>query len=430
MKLRLFNAKILTMESDEIITGEIHTDENIIKYVGEENSAPIGINFDREIDMKGNLLMPSFKNVHTHSPMTFLRSFAEDLPLHEWLFDKIFPEEAKLTEERAIPFIKLAFAEYIQNGITACFDMYFMDESMAKVSDEVGFRSVLCGAINSNDEIFQEKVKQLEEKFLKYRNFSEYVSFRLGFHAEYTNCKSGFFEIGKLAEKYKAPVFMHNSETASEVSDCIKKYGKTPTEIFDECGIFNYGGGGFHSVHLSENDMEIYKKHGVFAISCPVSNAKLASGIAPVKKMMEKNIKIAIGTDSAASNNALDMFREMLVLAGNAKILSSDAAAVKTFDVLKMATVNGAKVLGFSDLEYLKAGKKADIIGINLNTANMTPAKNIVNNLVYSANGGNVNLTICNGKILYENGEFTTIDIENVIIESNRLAEEIYAEKI
>ncbi len=428
MNLRLYNAKILTMETDEILTGEIHTDGDTIIYVGEENSAPSGINFDREIDMKGNLLMPSFKNVHTHSPMTFLRSYAEDLPLHEWLFDKIFPEEAKLTDERAVPFIKLAFAEYIKNGITACFDMYFTNESMAKVSDEVGFRTVLCGAINSDENSYLEKVKCLEEQFLKYKDYSEYVSFRLGFHAEYTNHLNCLKEIGKLAEKYKSPVFTHNSETAAEVEECIGRYGKTPTEIFDECGIFNYGGGGFHSVHMSQNDMEIYKKNGVFAVSCPASNAKLASGIAPVKEMHDKGICVAIGTDSAASNNALDMFREMLLLSGNAKLLTKNAAAIKSFDVLKMATTNGAKALGFSDLEYLKEGQKADIIGINIKTPNMVPTRNVVNNLVYSANCGNVNLTICNGKILYENGEFTTIDIEKVMSEADILAEEIYAE--
>ncbi len=428
MKLRLYNAKILKMTDDTIINGEVQVDENIITYVGDTQNAPKNINFEREIDMQGNLLMPSFKNLHTHSPMTFLRSHAEDLPLQEWLFDKIFPQEAKLTEKRAEPFIRLAFAEYIANGITTCFDMYFTNAAMAKIADEVGFRAVLCGAIDSNPENYTEKVAKLEADYLKYKNFSEYVSFRLGFHAEYTSCLDGLKAIGKLAEKYKAPVFMHNSETAFEVENCIAKYGKTPTELFEECGIFRYGGGGFHSAHMTENDMEIYKKNHVFAVSCPVSNAKLASGIAPIYEMLEKGIEVAIGTDSAASNNALDMFREILLLAQLQKLRKSNPAVLRCFSVLKMATTGGAKALGFNDLETLEVGQTADIIGIDLQKPNMIPAKNVINNLVYSCGNQNVYLTICNGKILYENGKYYTINIEEVLAEANALSEEIIAE--
>ncbi|MBR3738611.1 MAG: amidohydrolase family protein, partial [Eubacterium sp.] len=245
---------------------------------------------DEIYDLNGNLLMPSFKNAHTHSAMTFARSFADDLPLGEWLNTKIFPLEAKLTGEDIYNLSRLAFLEYLTSGVSACFDMYYFPEEMAKASVDMGFRTVMCCAINN----FKETIPLLEEYYNKYNNYDELVSYKLGFHAEYTTSKEIMSEIAKLAEKYKAPVFVHSSETKPEVDGCYERYGKSPTKVFDELGLFNYGGAGFHSVWVDDEDLEIYKKRGVWAVINAGSNCKLASGIAPVSKMIDKKINLAI----------------------------------------------------------------------------------------------------------------------------------------
>ena len=321
----------------EIESTDVYVDGGKIVKIGESD-----IKADRIYDLNGNLLMPSFKNAHTHSAMTFGRSFADDLPLSSWLNDKIFPLEAKLNGDDIYKLSKLAFLEYLTSGITACFDMYYFPENMAKASVDFGFRTVMCGAVNN----FKESVEKLEEYYNKYNNYDELVSYKLGFHAEYTTSKEIMQGISQLAEKYSAPVFMHSSETKSEVDGCIERYGKSPTTLFDELGLFNYGGGAYHSVWVDDNDLEIYKKRGVWAVINAGSNCKLASGIAPVSKMMDLGINLAVGTDGPASNNALDMFREMYLIAATQKINDCDAASTDANAILKGATIVSANCMG------------------------------------------------------------------------------------
>lgn len=400
MKIRFYNARILSMNYGfDIINGELATENDSISYIGEKAPAD---SYDREIDCGGNLLMPGFKNAHTHSAMTFLRSFADDLPLQEWLYDKVFPMEAKLDGESVYRFSKLAVLEYLTSGITANFDMYYEPEHIARASLDMGFRTVLCGAVNN----FKESLEKLESYYVRFNTCGALISYQLGFHAEYTTSKELMEGIAALAEKYRAPVFMHNSETAKEVAECKERYGLTPTELFDKTGLFRYGGAGFHSVYMTERDLEIYRKNGVYAVTNPASNAKLASGIAPVCRMLEKGIGLAIGTDGPASNNCLDMFREMFLVTGLQKIAEKDAAACSAEDVLYMATVGGARAMGLADCDVLAKGKKADIIMIDLMQPNMQPLNNIVKNIVYSGSKSNVKMTMVNGRILYENGSF------------------------
>ena len=251
--IRFYNGKILTLKDDFNIieNGEVWTDGDKICYVGEskENDAL----FEREIDLNGNLLMPSFKNAHTHSAMTFARSYCDDMPLQEWLYNKIFPLEALLTGDDVAALSKVAFLEYLSGGISACFDMYYFPENMAKASVETGFRTVMCGAVNN----FKESVPLLEEYYKKYNSYHDLISYQLGFHAEYTTDEKIMKGIAKLAEKYKAPVYMHSSETMEETQACINSKNKTPTELFDKLGLFNYGGGAFNSECLGNEDMEI-----------------------------------------------------------------------------------------------------------------------------------------------------------------------------
>ena len=400
----------------EIESTDVYVDGGKIVKIGESD-----IKSDRIYDLNGNLLMPSFKNAHTHSAMTFGRSFADDLPLSSWLNDKIFPLEAKLNGDDIYKLSKLAFLEYLTSGITACFDMYYFPENMAKASVDFGFRTVMCGAVNN----FKESVEKLEEYYNKYNNYDELVSYKLGFHAEYTTSKEIMQGISQLAEKYSAPVFMHSSETKSEVDACIERYGKSPTALFEALGLFNYGGGAYHSVWVDDNDLEIYKKRGVWAVINAGSNCKLASGIAPVSKMMDLGINLAIGTDGPASNNALDMFREMYLIAATQKINDCDAASTDANAILKAATIGSAHCMGLDECDVIDEGKTADLIVIDMHRPNMQPINNITKNIVYSGSKENVKMTMINGKILYENGEFINTDIERIYSEAQAVIDRI-----
>ena len=257
--------------------------------------------------------------------------------------------------------------------------------------------------------------ERLESNYLKFTGKDPLISYMLGFHAEYTCDFELLKAVGELAQKYKAPVATHNSETAKEVRECVEKYGKTPTVLFNELGIYNYGGAGFHCVHMSDEDLAIFKEKGVYAVHCPGSNVKLASGIAPIVKMQDMGINIGLGTDGPASNNCLDMFREMFLMTGLQKIAQNDAAACPADKVLYAATAGSAKAMGLSDCDIIAEGKQADLTVIDLNRPNMQPLNNIGKNIVYSGSKENVKLTMCAGKILYENGGFAIGEKPEVI---------------
>ncbi len=415
MNIRLYNARILTMEEgQELFEGEIWIQGDRIVYVGDGtrqdeiygNLPGECILWDREIDCMGNLLMPGFKNAHTHSGMTLLRSYADDLPLDEWLNHKIFPVEAQMTAEDIKELSKLAILEYLTSGVTAVFDMYLTPEAIAEAFDDMGMRCVQVGAVNN----FSQSPAMVEEMYQKLNHAGPLQSYVIGFHAEYTCSRELLEEIAKIAHKYKAPVFTHLAETEKEVAQCIERYGKTPMAFLDSLGMFDYGGGGYHCVHMTPQDIEIMKNKGLYAVTNPGSNVKLASGTAPITQFLEAGVKVAVGTDGPASNNCLDMFREMFLVTGLAKLKEKDASAVDAMEVLKMATVNGAHAMGLKDADVLKAGKLADIIMIDLNQPNMRPLHNIPKNLVYSGSKQNVIMTMVGGKILYEKGEFHTKD--------------------
>ena len=402
MKIRIYNARILTMvDGQELFTGEIHVAEDRITYVGEEKKDE-DTSWDREIDAGGNVLMPGFKNAHAHTAMTFLRSYADDLPLQEWLFDRVFPMEDKLTSEDVYWCTVLGNMEYLTSGITASFDMYKKIDDGARASADTGFRTVLCGSIND----YGGTVDDMEQEYLRLNKYHPLITYQFGFHAEYTTKREILEGMAALGQKYRTPVYTHNSETENEVAGCLERYGKTPTALFDELGMYEYGGGGFHCVYMTEEDLDICKEKGVWVITNPSSNLKLASGIAPIKKMADRGIGIAIGTDGAASNNCLDMFREMFLVTGLQKVTQRDAAVTDAMDVLRMATVGGAGAMGLTDCDNLSVGKKADMIMIDLQKPNMQPLNNIAKNIVYSGSKQNVKMTMIDGKILYEDGRF------------------------
>ncbi len=405
MNTRFYNCKILTMlENDNWFDGEVWVEENRICFVGtcEEAKNVTPIDFEREIDCKGNLLMPGFKNAHTHSAMTFLRSFADDMPLQDWLYKQVFPMEAKLTGEDAYWLSILAIMEYLTSGITSNFDMYMHMEDCARASSAAGFRTVLCGNVND----FGGSDDTLREENEKFNNYDELISYQLGFHAEYTTAKPLMESIAKVSQELKKPVFLHNSETKAEVEGCIERYGTTPTVFLNEIGMFEYGGGGFHCVHITNNDLKVMREKNLSVVTNPGSNTKLASGICPVEKYVNAGITVGIGTDGPASNNCLDMFREMFLVTGLQKLSQNNAAAMNADEVLKMACVGGAKIMGLNDCDSIAVGKLADLIIIDLNRPNMQPLNNITKNIVYSGSKENVKLTMIDGEIKYEDGEF------------------------
>lgn len=400
----------------EITYDDVYVDNNKIVAIGNCDKKA-----DEVYDLNGNLLMPSFKNAHTHSAMTFGRSFADDTPLQPWLFEKIFPMEAKLTGDDIYHLSKLAFLEYLTSGTSACFDMYYFPDDYTKASVEMGFRCVLTSGLNN----FRENLDLLEEYYNRFNNYNDLISYKLGFHAEYTTNLDLLKGVASLAEKYQTPVFMHSSETKSEVEECVERYGMSPTKLFDSIGMFNYGGGGFHSVWVDDEDLEIYKNKNIYAIINAGSNSKLASGIAPVSKMLKQGINLAIGTDGPSSNNALDMFREMYLIAATQKLNDNDAASTDANEILKMATIGSAKCMGLDDCDVIDIGKKADLIVIDMHRPSMQPINNITKNIVYSGGKDIVKMTMINGKILYENGEFKNIDIEEIYYNAQQITDRI-----
>ena len=400
MKIRFFNARILPLDDQTpLFSGELVVDGSVISAMGIDCSR-LGP-FDREIDCGGNLLLPGFKNAHTHSGMTFLRSLADDLPLQRWLFEQVFPKEDQLTPEHVYVLTKLAILEYLTSGITMMFDMYLARESIASAAIDTGFRTALVGCARDSGG----SAAETAEEYARYSTLHPLLTYRLGCHAEYTASLPLLRDLSELAHSLKQPFYLHLNETQAEVDGCVARNGLRPIEYLDSVGLFEYGGGGYHCVHLSERELEIMQSRGMTAVTCPASNLKLASGIAPVHTFLERKIPVAIGTDGAASNNCLDMFREMFLVTGLQK-LQHGADAVDAGAVLHMACRNGAYAGGFYDCDCLAPGKQADLILIDLQQPNMQPLNNIEKNIVYSGSKQNVQLTMIAGKVLYERGEF------------------------
>ena len=415
--IRFFNARIITFDGDRkqndraVLEGELWTDGDKIRYVGPaREDRPV---FEREIDLRGDLLIPGFKNAHTHTGMTFLRSFADDLPLQTWLFDKVFPLEAKLTPDAIYAFTRLGFLEYLANGITACFDMSYTRAPFVQAVIDTSFRSVICGCKTQYDEDLEET----ERCFEQYNGYHPLLSYRLGLHAEYTANEEMIRYLRSLVERYRAPFYIHNSETRTETEECIERHGCTPTAFFEREGLYQYGGGGFHCVWCSAEDRVIFRRNGLWTVTNPASNAKLASGVAPLTDLVAEGNLLALGTDGPASNNALDFFREMYLACVLQKLRCEDASAMSPEPVLDAACRGGALAMGLPECSCLAPGMQADLTVIDLHRPNMQPIHNLVKNLVYSGNPSNIRLTMIAGKILYENGEFFVGDS----------AEEIYA---
>ena len=419
--IRLHNALVMPMTSDcSVFRGEVWTDGGRIAYAGAPRAGELP-EFEREIDLNGDLVLPGFKNAHAHSAMTFLRSYADDLPLQSWLFDKVFPLEARLTPEAVYAFTRLAVLEYLSGGITASFDMYFHRDAYARANIDCGFRTVICGALSAGD-----KISVAADDYAKFNALDPLISYLPGVHAEYTADEKLLRGMSELVHELKSPFWTHNSETKSETDGCFERHGMSPTEYLDSLGLYEFGGGGYHCVWFSERDIEIFAEKGLWAVTCPCSNAKLASGIAPLERFEKRGVRLAVGTDGPASNNALDMFREMYLACVLQKLRLNDAAACPAENILLAACSGGARAMGLDGCDSLAEGKAADLAVISLHRPNMRPIHDVAKNLVYSGTRDNVRMTMVAGRILYENGEFRVgCDAEEIYAEAEKYAKEL-----
>ena len=422
MKTLLRNAYILSMEDNkDIFYGEVAIDDNIIVYAGLKKKWDI--KFDQVIDCEKNLLMPAFKNAHTHSAMTFLRSAADDLPLKRWLFEAVFPAEKKLLPSDMYYLSKLAFLEYLTSGISTCFDMYFHPLEFKKAAEEMGMRAVILGM--RNEYTSKEQMKEYIQ------TFKGLVTYLPGFHSEYTVDRPEFDDIAEITNELHVGTYTHLSETSLEVEECkARRNGMTPIEYLTSINLFNYGGACFHCNYLTDHDIEIFKERHIGVVTCPGSNTKLGSGICDVKRLLDNDILVAIGTDGPASNNCLDMFKEMTLVYSLAKVSHLDSSIISPREVLKMATVNGSVILGLDNIKTISENNVADIIMIDLHKPNMRPFNNIEKNIVYAGSKDNVKMTMVNGKILYMNGEFLiNEDIDEIYNKCQEITDRILRDK-
>ncbi|MCQ2241361.1 amidohydrolase [Treponema sp.] len=403
----------------------VQTKDEKISYIG--TTMPEKTSAEEEIyDGKGKFLMNGFFNTHCHVPMTILRGYGEGLSLQDWLFTKIFPFEAKLTAEDIYWTTKLGAMELIASGCASISDMYFRIEDEAKALDECGMKANICNGVTSfdpnedlaNNRGWNETWALLDS--VKNGKFSSRIKVDMGLHAEYTNNDRVAKIIAEEAKKAGLNIHAHLSETEKEQTECKERHeGKTPAEFMENAGVLESQCQFAHCVYVTEEDEELLKKAGSFLIHNPSSNLKLGSGIAPVKRWVEKGLKVCIGTDGASSNNNLDMMEEIHVAALLCRGATKDANAVSAADIVKMATVNGALAQGRKDCGAIKVGNKADIIVFDLMTPNMQPDFDTLANVVFSAQSSNIVMNMIDGRVVYRDGNFAFINKEEVYKEVN-----------
>ncbi|HHW07996.1 MAG TPA: amidohydrolase [Clostridia bacterium] len=394
--------------------GEIAVDGSEIVYVGPPGTTPGDFAPDRVIDAAGKVALPGFINAHTHAAMTLFRGFADDLPLMEWLNNRIWPLEAKLTAEDIYWGTKLAILEMLKGGITAFADMYFSMDRVAEAVWESGMRASLARGLVGGERGGQ-SMAEAEELLVQWQNRGAgRITFMLGPHAPYT-CSPDFLRlVVDKAKEHHLGLHIHLAETMAEVEDIKKRYGKRPVELVHDIGLFEVPVLAAHCVHLTEHEIEILKENHVSVAHNPESNMKLASGIARVPEMLNRGVNVALGTDGAASNNNLDLFGEMRTAALLHKVDKLDPTVVNAYQVLQMATVNGAKALGLDRVGSLKPGYKADLILVDFEKPHLYPHHDVVAHLVYAAQPGDVDLVMVDGRVLVEKGRVLTMDEEEI----------------
>ena len=422
MGIVLKNILALLPEDDRDVIREtdIYIEGSKIVSVGKR---PEGFSEDRVIDGKDRLAIPGLVNCHTHSYMSFMRNVADDLSFMDWLFGTIDPIEQQMTDEDTYWGACLAIIEMMKSGATCFNDMQMNIHQTTRAVKESGMRAVISrGLVGSgNDEAGRMRLNQAYEERDAAADCDR-LTFMLGPHAPYT-CDDGFMRIvSEEAKKNNMRIHVHLSESESEIEQIKEKYHCTPIEMAEKNGLFDVPAVAAHCVQITESDMDILRKKNVSVVTNPASNMKLGNGFAPVPEMLEKGINVCIGTDGAASNNSLNLFHEMSLLALIHKGVAKTPQCISAKETIRIATINGAKALGLEkEIGSIEEGKKADIAILNLNTPSLTPRNNLIAGLSYSANGSEVETVIIDGKITMEERKILTMDEELVYKKINEI---------
>ncbi len=406
----------LTVENSSV-----YVEGDSIASVGK---APEGFMADAIVDGRGKLLMPGLVNSHTHVYMSMFRNCADDLAFADWLFNHILPLEDGMTAEDCYWGSLLGYMEMLATGTTASLDMFVFPETAARAASEAGVRAALSRGLTggADDRAGGERrLREARDEIEKWRGKNELITYMLGPHAPYT-CDPGYLkEVAALADELGLNISIHLSESRNETEIIRRKYGRSPAEYLDGAGLLRENTVAAHCVYLSEGDIGLLAERGVSVATNPVSNLKLGNGTAPVPKLLEAGINVCLGTDGAASNNTLNMFRELGFLSLLHKGATEDARTICAEQAVRMATVNGAKALGLGGLVgEIRPGMKADLAVLDIDRPWMRPHNNILSSLAYSANGSEVEAVMVNGRFLMKNGEFTTIDKERVFYEVDK----------
>jgi len=381
---------------------------------------------DIVVDATDKLIIPGLINMHTHAYMTLLRNCADDLTFDKWLFENILPREDKITREDAYWGSLLACMEMIKTGTTCFVDMHMFKGQPALAAKKVGMRAVISRGLvgDANDVGNSFRVDEALQEMDEYRD--ELLAYCLAPHAIYS-CDTAFLTyISDLAYERRLMLNIHVSESKNEFDNCMEKHGKTPVEYLDGIDFFKAPTLAAHCVYLTENDIQILKKNNVNVITNPISNMKLSNGFAPILELMDAGVNVCIGTDGTASNNALNMFREMGVLSYIHKGLKKEATALDAFTTFKMATINAKVALGgHMNIGSLAAGRKADLSIINTNVPQLRPHGNLMSALIYSMNGSEVESVMVDGKFVLKDNKFVNVDEEEVYREVEKAARRI-----
>lgn len=430
MKYIFKNAMVVTMNQQmEILQNcDVLVENDRIISVGDIK--PEDAENAKIIDCTGKLLMPGLINGHTHVPMALLRNYADDIELQTWLFEHIFPAEDKLTGKDVHWGSLLGIMEMLASGTTCFIDMYFFMDDIAEAVEKSGIRAHLSRGVTCNDKgpDFSEN-KSLNESIDFYKKWNCAAEGRItgafAPHAIYTCSPEYIKAVRNAAEKLEAPIHVHLDETRAEHEDSVKNFGKTPTRHLYDLGLFDLRTIAAHCVWVTSDDIALLRENNVTIAHNPGSNLKLASGIAPIPEAIKEGVNVILGTDGASSNNNLNLFEEINLAALIHKGVKQDPLLINAKEALKMATVNGGIALGRNDLGSIKPGNKADLILLNLDKPHFNPLNKPDSALAYSAQASDVCLTMVDGRILYENGEFKTIDKEEVYYHVKKICQRI-----
>ena len=378
------------------------------------------------IDAKGNLLMPGFYNAHCHAAMTLFRGYGEDLPLQRWLEERIFPAEDRLNRENVAVATKLAIAEMLKGGIVSFSDMYMFQDVVADVSLETGMKANLSRSLvsfspdaNIADDYRFAEAKALVEQYQNCGDEQIKVDFSL--HAEYTNVPNYIAQVSEYTKANGLRMHLHVSETEKEHNECIARHQKTPTKLFYDLGALDTPTLAAHCVWVNDEDIAILAEKGVSVVHNPISNLKLGSGVMPLNKLLDAGINVCFGTDGVASNNRLDILREMQTAAILHKGIMLDPTATTASQMPRLATRNGALAQGRVDCGEIRIGARADLILIDRTSIHNMPCFDDYAMLCYSAERSDVLMTMVDGRILYQNGTYTLIDEERLHYDAQKV---------